>query len=262
MKPHDFIAKIAPIAVEDMRRYGVPASLTIAQAILESNWGKSGLTQKANNLFGIKGTGTAGSITMPTVEYKGQTRYTTNAKFRKYHSWSESVEDHTRLIMNGTRDKPKRYHGVLWADYKTAATAIWKGGYATDPNYPQKLISIIEKYDLDQYDLQGQEKEEDIVKIEALTAEVEKLKKQVNLLTDNQTAQTKVVEKQESQINQLENTLKSLQNLHSSNSVPSWAEPALQAALKAGVIQDTEGSYDFYRVMTVLYRLDLLDGTK
>ncbi|UNK17635.1 glycoside hydrolase family 73 protein [Paenibacillus sp. N3/727] len=262
MKPHEFIAKLAPIAVEDMRRYGVPASLTIAQAILESNWGKSGLTQKANNLFGIKGTGPAGSVTMPTVEYKGQTRYTTNAQFRKYNSWSESVEDHTRLILNGTRDKPKRYHGVLWAEYKTAATAIWKGGYATDPSYPQKLISIIEKYDLNQYDLQGQVKEEDIVKIEALTAEVQKLKEQVRLLTDNQAAQTKIVEKQESQINQLQNTVKSLQNLHTSESVPSWAEPALQAAIKAGVIQGKEGSYDFYRAMTVLYRLGLLDGTK
>ncbi|MGG1879976.1 glucosaminidase domain-containing protein [Paenibacillus cisolokensis] len=133
MNPRDFIDKLAPIATEDMRRYGVPASLTLAQAILESNWGKSGLTQQANNLFGIKGTGPAGSVTMQTTEYRGQTPYRTNAQFRKYNNWQESVADHTKLILNGTKDKPNRYHGVLWADYKTAATEIWKGGYATDP---------------------------------------------------------------------------------------------------------------------------------
>lgn len=261
MKPHEFIAKIAPAAIEDMRRHGVPASLTIAQAILESNWGKSGLTQKANNLFGIKGTGPAGSITMPTDEYRGQTRYTTNAKFRKYHSWDESIEDHTRLILNGTRDNPKRYHGVLWADYKTAATEIWKGGYATDPGYPPKLISIIEKYDLDQYDRQGRE-EEDMMKIETLTAEVKKLQEQVRLLTDQHSKQGKLVDKQESQIKKLQKTVDSLQKRHTYETVPVWAEPAVEAALKVGVIQDKEGSYDFYRMITVLYRLGLLDNIK
>lgn len=72
MKPLEFIARLAPVAVQDMRKYGVPASLTLAQAILESNWGTSGLTQKANNLFGIKGTGPAGSVTMQTTEYQGR----------------------------------------------------------------------------------------------------------------------------------------------------------------------------------------------
>ncbi len=65
----EFIAKIAPFAVEDMRRSKVPASFTISQAALESGWGNSGLTVKANNLFGIKGSGPAGSITVQTTEY-------------------------------------------------------------------------------------------------------------------------------------------------------------------------------------------------
>lgn len=262
MKPLDFIGKLAPVAVEDMRRYGVPASLTIAQAILESGWGESSLTKQANNLFGIKGTGPAGSVMMPTTEYRGQDKYTTNAQFRKYNSWHESVEDHTRLILNGTKDKSTRYHGVLGADYKTAATAIWKGGYATDPNYPQKLISIMETYDLQQYDLQGHVKEEDVVKIEELFNQINKLQDQVQQLTENQAAQSQTLAKQETQISQLQSTLKSLQNLHNQASLPSWADPAIQTGIKSGVIQDTQGSYDFYRTMTVLYRLGLLKPSK
>lgn len=147
-----FIEKIAPLAVEDMRRTGVPASLTIAQACLESADGNSGLTQKANNLFGIKGTGPAGSVTMPTKEYVGGKWITVNAQFRKYHTWAESIADHSKLILTGTRDKPTRYHGVLNKDGKTAAYEVWRGGYATDPAYPQKLISIMDQHNLYKFD--------------------------------------------------------------------------------------------------------------
>lgn len=153
MTQQEFIARIAPAAVADMKKTRVPASLTIAQAILESNWGKSGLTINANNLFGIKGTGTAGSVNMPTTEYVGSTPIRTSAKFRKYNNWAESIADHSKLILNGTKDKPTRYHGVLGADYKTACYAVWKGGYATDPDYPGKLVSLIERYELHQYDV-------------------------------------------------------------------------------------------------------------
>lgn len=156
MKQTDFIAKIAPAAVEDMKRTGVPASLTIAQAALESGWGESGLTKKANNLFGIKGKGPAGSVNMPTTEYRtDRTPYQIEAAFRAYHNWAESIEDHSKLVLNGTKDKPKRYHGVLNADYKTACREIWRGGYATDPKYPQLLIGLIEQYGLMKYDEQG-----------------------------------------------------------------------------------------------------------
>ncbi|QOS97882.1 glycoside hydrolase family 73 protein [Brevibacterium sp. JNUCC-42] len=151
MKPQDFINKIAPSAVADMKKTKMPASLTIAQAILESAWGESGLTKKGNNLFGIKGTGPAGVCAMPTKEnYNGQWT-TITANFRAYNNWGESIADHSKLILNGTRDKPTRYHGVLGA-YKTACYAIHKGGYATDPGYPGKLIGLIEKYGLATYD--------------------------------------------------------------------------------------------------------------
>nr|WP_285854640.1 glucosaminidase domain-containing protein [Brevibacillus borstelensis] len=158
MTQQEFIAKIAPAAVADMRKTRVPASLTIAQAILESNWGKSGLTQQGNNLFGIKGTGPAGSVSMPTTEYVSGKPVKVNANFRKYNSWAESIADHSALILKGTRDKPTRYHGVLGADYKTACIEIWKGGYATDPAYPQKLIALIERHGLAQYDVDKSQK--------------------------------------------------------------------------------------------------------
>ncbi|WP_412102310.1 glucosaminidase domain-containing protein, partial [Paenibacillus alvei] len=156
MKPTDFIAKIAPAAVEDMKKTGVPASLTMAQAILESGWGGSGLTAQANNLFGVKGRGPAGSVKMPTIEYRPDgTSYPILANFRAYHNWAESIADHSLLIINGTKDKPDRYHGVLRADYKIACREITRGGYATDPKYADMLIGMIEQYELHKYDQMG-----------------------------------------------------------------------------------------------------------
>ncbi|MCT1401485.1 glucosaminidase domain-containing protein [Paenibacillus sp. p3-SID867] len=257
MKPSEFIAKLAPIATQDMRQYGVPASLTLAQAILESNWGMSGLTQKANNLFGIKGTGPAGSVTMQTTEYRGQTPYTTQAQFRKYNSWSESVADHTRLILNGTRDKPQRYHGVLWANYKTAATEIWRGGYATDPNYPKKLIALMEQNLLHQYDLLNPE-EEERMKIEQLTAELQKTQEQMQQLSKQYASAMKLLEEQSNTMKQLNTRLKAVETEKPAK-VPAWAEPAVQAAQQAEVLHDPEGSFDFYRIMTVLHRLGFFD---
>lgn len=89
MTQQEFIAKIASAAVADMRRTRVPASLTIAQAILESNSGACGLTVKANNFFGIKGTGPAGSVALPTTEYVNSQPIKTTANFRKYNNWNE-----------------------------------------------------------------------------------------------------------------------------------------------------------------------------
>ncbi|MED2006987.1 glucosaminidase domain-containing protein [Brevibacillus borstelensis] len=168
MNKQAFIERIAQIAVEEMKRTQIPASLTIAQAILESSWGESGLTQKANNLFGIKGTGPAGSVFMPTTEYVNGQKVKVNANFRAYNNWAESIADHSKLILNGTRDKPKRYHGVLGADYKTACHAIKEGGYATDPNYPQLLIDLIEKYNLQKYDIRPEPVEKKPVNVELL----------------------------------------------------------------------------------------------
>lgn len=86
-----------------MQRSRIAASLTIAQAALESGWGNSGLTVKANNLFGIKGSGPAGSIAVRTTEYLNGKPVQVTAAFRAYNDWGESVADHSALIVGVSR---------------------------------------------------------------------------------------------------------------------------------------------------------------
>lgn len=150
-----FIERVGALAAADMQKSGVLASLTIAQAILESGWGKSGLTVKANALFGIKAEKNwKGKVySAQTKEcYDGVTFTTITALFRAYDSWAESVADHSALLTGATR-----YKAVVGErDYKTACWAIKAAGYATDPKYPDKLIQLIETYDLTDYDGAGQ----------------------------------------------------------------------------------------------------------
>jgi len=146
----DFILHLGELAVADMHRTGVPASLTVAQAILESNWGKSALTVKANALFGIKAAGswTGKTHTMQTTEYIGGKQIITTAAFRAYGSWSDSIADHSALLTG-----LPRYKDVIGEqDYRAACKAIKKAGYATDPDYDVKLINLIELYKLSSYD--------------------------------------------------------------------------------------------------------------
>lgn len=166
----EFIEKIAPYAKEDMIKTKVPASLTIAQAILESADGNSTLAREANNLFGIKGIGTAGSVEMVTYEYINGVRTKIKAKFRKYNNWGESVSDHSNLFLNGVSWNRSLYHGVLGKDGITAAREVAKAGYATDPNYADKLIKLIHDNDLLKYDINDLTKEffvEEITKLNA-----------------------------------------------------------------------------------------------
>lgn len=149
MNQKAFISLVAPLAMEEMQKSRVPASLTIAQAILESSWGKSELAVKANNLFGIKGTGPAGIYQKVSPEYVDNKKIENLSDFRKYNNWLESVQDHTAKLLE------PRYAKVLGASYRAACQAVQDAGYATDPNYAQELIKRIEKYKLDQYDSQG-----------------------------------------------------------------------------------------------------------
>lgn len=150
----EFIERVGALAAADMKQSGVLASLTIAQAILESGWGKSGLTVKANALFGIKaGKSWKGKVySAQTKEcYDGVTFTTITALFRAYDSWAESVADHSALLTGAAR-----YKAVIGErDYKTACRAIKAAGYATDPQYADKLIQIIESYGLTAYDGTG-----------------------------------------------------------------------------------------------------------
>ena len=149
-----FIERVGALAAADMQKSGVLASLTIAQAILESGWGKSGLTVKGNALFGIKaGTSWTGAVYSGKTQecYDGVTFTTVTGLFRAYGSWAESVADHSDLLSCNTR-----YKAVIGErDYKTACRAIAAAGYATDPKYADKLVQIIETYALTAYDSAG-----------------------------------------------------------------------------------------------------------
>ena len=147
----DFIAKVGAMASADMKRSNVLASLTLAQAILESGWGTSALAMKANALFGIKADSrwNGKTYSIATKEcYDGVNFVTVNAKFRAYSSWEQSIADHSAFLAASSR-----YAAVIGEkNYKKACIAIHKAGYATDPGYADKLIKIIETYGLTAYD--------------------------------------------------------------------------------------------------------------
>ena len=149
MTNNEFINKIGSMAHEDMQKTKILASLTIAQAILESNWGRSSLSvEPNNNLFGIKGEYNGNYVTLPTKEYENGRWVTINAKFKKYPSWRESIRDHSDLF--NRLDRYKNLRGCT--DYKLACRYVREDGYATDPSYTNKLISLIETYNLNKFD--------------------------------------------------------------------------------------------------------------
>ncbi|ECL1818622.1 GW domain-containing glycosaminoglycan-binding protein [Listeria monocytogenes] len=149
-----FIDKIAPAAQASQEKYHLLSSITLAQAILESGWRKSGLATQGYNLFGIKGKYNGQSVIMTTSEYVNGEWIKIDAEFRKYPSWNESVTDHTLLLVNGTSWNKDLYKKVVDAtDYKVAAMELQKAGYATSPTYGASLIQVIENYDLAKYDV-------------------------------------------------------------------------------------------------------------
>ncbi|KRL43014.1 N-acetylmuramidase [Companilactobacillus mindensis DSM 14500] len=148
-----FVKKVAPYAVVLGKEYGVLPSITIAQAILESNWGNSSLASQYNNYFGIKGENPTNTKVLQTKEYTDGQWVTINGRFRVYSDFRESMKDHTKLLVNGTTWNSQQYKQVLQSkDYIEAAIALQTDGYATDPGYTSKIIRIIQKYDLKKYD--------------------------------------------------------------------------------------------------------------
>jgi flagellum-specific peptidoglycan hydrolase FlgJ len=143
-----FINAVAPGAIAAQHKYGVPAAVTIAQAIEESAWGQSSLATKDNNLFGIKGTGPAGCDVLPTQEFQNGGLVSTSAGFRVYHDAAQSIDDHGRLLATSgyyTKAMAARHSPNAFADALT-------GVYATDPTYGAKLISLMRQYNLYRYD--------------------------------------------------------------------------------------------------------------
>jgi flagellum-specific peptidoglycan hydrolase FlgJ len=149
MDKREVINSIKEGALKGYADYGILPSLTIAQAILESGWGSSQLSMRANNLFGIKAFSNWGGdkITLPTTEWYGDKKHVINADFRAYESLNDSIEDHNKLLA-AERYKPAR--GC--SDYREACRKIYECGYATDPGYAEKLIRIIEENKLYEFD--------------------------------------------------------------------------------------------------------------
>ena len=143
-----FIGAVAPAAVAAQRKYGVPASVTIAQAIDESGWGQSNLAVNQHNLFGIKGTGPAGSYQELTQEYENGQLVTSMSSFRAYNSPAQSVDDHGKLL--ATSGYYRRAMAVRGSP--NAFASALTGVYATDPEYGPKLIRLMQQYDLYRYD--------------------------------------------------------------------------------------------------------------
>lgn len=147
-----FIKKIALAANESALENDLYASVTIAQAILESDSGDSGLSAYYNNLFGVKGSYKGSTVNLPTYEHKKNgERYKINAYFKVYPSWQASIEDHDYLLKHGLNG----FYSGAWKSntesYKDA-TQYLQGRYATDVNYASKLNRIIENYNLTRFD--------------------------------------------------------------------------------------------------------------
>ena len=152
MTNQTFLETIKPYVLHDMRNTAILASLTASQALIESGHGDSGLAKQANNLFGIKGTYNGQFITMPTREWDSkQGKYiVVQAKFRKYPTFKESINDHSAMFL-----RMSRYQNLKCVtDYKTACKLVQQDGYATEPSYTQILIKTIEQYKLYEWDLQ------------------------------------------------------------------------------------------------------------
>ncbi len=171
MSATEFIIKMAPLAMADMGKSGVLASVTLAQAILESGWGTSELAVNACNFFGMKANLSGNTwpsawdgatYTKETGEQKPDGEYyTVTAAFRKYPDAAASVADHSAYLIGAMNGSRKRYEGLAGEkDARKAITIIKEGGYATSLDYVEKVMNIINKYNLTAYDAGKEEVKE------------------------------------------------------------------------------------------------------
>ena len=180
----NYIDRYKGIAIEEMNKYGIPASIKLAQALLESGNGNSYLATRANNHFGIKcgGSWSGKSVNRPDDS--------NNDCFRVYNDPEQSFRDHSQFLLR------KRYENLFTLkkdDYKGWAKGLKAAGYATNPRYPELLIDLIERYNLQQYDraeapvevIARVEKVEEVIEekeVEEPQVPVEEIKKPVAML--------------------------------------------------------------------------------
>ena len=143
LNTEDYVKYYSDIAMDEMIQFGIPASITLAQGILESGAGKGRLAVEANNHFGIKCHDWNGKKIFHDDDEKQEC-------FRKYDNPEYSYRDHSLFLSN--RGRYSFLFDLKKDDYKQWARGLKKAGYATDPKYPQKLIDLVERYELYKYD--------------------------------------------------------------------------------------------------------------
>ncbi len=156
MTQQEFLAELAPLAIASAKVTGIPAGFVLAQGALESGWGNSALTRLACNLFGVKADASwhGDTLAMETEEVVNHKPVMVPALWRKYANWADCVNDHAQFFLRNPR-----YATALTlccgatADVSVAFTrAIAQEGYASDPNYANKVIAVIESDNLARYD--------------------------------------------------------------------------------------------------------------
>jgi hypothetical protein len=240
MTKQEFLNTVAPLAQADMAKSNILASLTIAQAILETGWGGSAVMMKANALFGIKaGSNWKGRVFSSKTQecYDGVNYTTITDLFRAYDSLADSVADHSALLTGAAR-----YANLVGeTDYKEACTKIREDGYATAPSYTTSLISIIEDNKLYDYDKVIPDKPEEGT---LMSAEYDELKKMIDDL------KTELTQKTDNSV---------IKCAWIDNNLPDWARPTVQKLYDKKLLQgDEQGrlqlSNDFARMLVILDR--------
>jgi hypothetical protein len=143
-----FLAAILPQVLRSSQRHRLPPSVALAQAVLESGWGRSRLARDHHNLFGVKAGGSHGGITMPTQEHRDGVDARVRSRFRSFEGVDQSIEHHARLLGDDERYAPAREH---WTDWRAFLQQI-APTYATDPAYARRVAQLVERYDLDRWD--------------------------------------------------------------------------------------------------------------
>ena len=144
----EFLSALSTEAILSGVENQLPPSITLAQAVLESGWGRSGLAKKYNNLFGVKAGSRNGGVLLSSWEGGGETRTLKKSRFREYSAWSESLADHNRLLSSDRRYSRARESWTDWRQFLNQLAPV----YATDPQYVRHISQIVERYNLHVWD--------------------------------------------------------------------------------------------------------------
>jgi flagellar protein FlgJ len=249
-KKQKFINLVLDGAQEVQRSTGMFASVTIAQAIHETGWGRSTPKDKDNgsesyNLFGRKAKNGENYVTSKTWEVYDGKRVEIYAKFKKFNSYTDSVLDRSGFLKSQYYQKACKATNPMDACDFLIKTGVFgtngkEIGYATDPSYSDLLKKIINSNNLTQYDLPKEDEEEMAIKDDFI-----KLQQVVEDLTKENKA--------------LKEKLTKIENEMDMDAIPDWAKDAVNKAVSSGVLKNSSsGSKDFYRILTVLHRKGLL----